>query len=265
MNNQPRANANGANVSTARNKRMSRMQYLLLRGPLATRILTYVAMGLALISLVLVIIIGYKAFYGSVWDLPIAQMFIPEADIERGKETLAEGVGVLYADIADIDKKLAELTPEERRELEEEAMAEKGVSLEEYVEQSKAELIEQFEESSGIPFEIAEEMLTTFSLHSIVEFIDHASKMAKADESFALIKGVYTALVVYFVLLGLLIALSAIFVKKWTLILEFVLALALYFIFGGFGMTVALFVLMIAYCIIQSNVESDWKQYKYSF
>ena len=265
MNNEPLANANSAFPTTTHEKRMSRMEYLLLRGPLKTRILTYVALGLILVSLVLVIIMGCKTFYGSILDMPILQMFIPESEIAVAKETLSEGVDVLFAELSKIDDEIADLTPEERRELEEEIMEEEGVTLEEYTEQLKAELIKQFEEETGIPFKVAEDLVATFSLHSIMEFLEHVPEAAEADEIFAVVKILYKGLIGFFLLSGALIVLSAIFIKKWTLILEFVLSFGGYLMFGGTIMTVALFVLMIAYCIIQSNVQNEWKQYKYGF
>lgn len=265
MNNEPLANANSASPTTTHEKRMSRMEYLLLRGPLKTRILTYVALGLVLVSLVLVIIMGCKTFYGSILDMPILQMFIPESEIAVAKETLSEGVDVLFAELSEIDDEIADLTPEERRELEEEIMEEEGVTLEEHIEQLKAELIKQFEEETGIPFKVAEDLVATFSLHSIMEFLEHVPEAAEADEIFAVVKILYKGLIGFFLLSGALIVLSAIFIKKWTLILEFVLSFGGYLMFGGTIMTVALFVLMIAYCIIQSNVQNEWKHYKYGF
>ena len=87
MNNQPLPNTSSAIPPATHEKRMSHMEYLLLRGPLKTRILTYVALGLILISLVLVIIMGCKTFYGSILDMPILQVFIPESKIAVAKET----------------------------------------------------------------------------------------------------------------------------------------------------------------------------------
>ena len=271
MNEQNQMNFNEPNPSAefesaqAPQKRMSRMEYMLARGPQKTRILTYVAMGLAVISLVLLTMIGYNTVYGSLFDLPIVQMLVPAEDIADARDSLAYEFEEFVGMINEIDEEVASLTPTERRELEAEILEEEGMTLDEFVTQYKAELIAEFEKESGVPFAVAMDVVNNFSVHSLMTLLDYMPDMDGADEIFMIIKAVYKVLIGYFVVLGILIALSAIFLKKWTLILEFVLGFAAYIVFGGIVMTVALFALMLAYCIIISIENSDWKAYKHSF
>ena len=65
---------------------MKRTAYLLGGGYRNTIILSWVALALAIVSLLLVVQIGYNTFYGSILDIPCLQLFVPEETIEETRE-----------------------------------------------------------------------------------------------------------------------------------------------------------------------------------
>jgi hypothetical protein len=237
---------------------MKRMQYLLGRGPKSTRALSYVALGLAVISLALVLFIGYNAIYGSIFDIPALRLFFTETEIREARDDLLYEIDEMSKFVEEFDEEVAALSPDERAEIENKL----GMTLEEYREQRIQELMQEvFGEHTELTSKDILKVIETFSLQSIMRVVENIPGSSEL-EGLILVKIIYKALIASFIFFAAMIALAAIFLKKWPMILEFILALAIYVVFGGIVMTIILFVLMLTYCIIQSITEKDWKQYK---
>ena len=202
---------------------MKRTAYLLGGGYRNTIILSWVALVLALVSLLLVVQIGYNTFYGSILDIPCLQLFLPEEAIEEIREGMTNILN-------EMEEKFGEY---------------------------------EFDEESALIYESTHKVLEKPSLHSIMEFSELTQEGIDRN-TFEMMKLIYQITVGVFVFLCVLIVLSALFLSKGLMIFEFILAGAVYYLFGGWIMLAILFVLLIAYCIALSVGYADWKDYKSS-
>ena len=220
---------------------MKRTIYLLTGSSKNTRIMTCIALALALVSLSLVAYIGYNTIYGSVFDIPMLKLFISEVEIEEAEEELMGEMEDFEEVIDFIEEELPNLSREERKEAKKEFEEEYGMSIDEFKD-------------------LMDELKDGISLHSMMQVFEHIPDFNIASE-FVIIKTAYQSLIGTFVFYGLLIALAALFLKRWIMIVEFVLAAGVYLAFGGPVMFVILLALLIAYCVLISNLNAEWKKH----
>ena len=238
---------------------MKRTAYLLAGGSTSTRILSYIALVIALASLLMVVQIGYNTLYGPFFEIPGLQLAIGADGVAEIRESFKTGVDEMDQ-MVEAFEDLSSVTPEERAEIEEEL----GMTLEEARDCYKQEFInETFGEDTDMTFDKLYEAMERASLHSVLTIMEEIPELQGA-EAFTIIKLVYQVLMGVFIFLVSLILLSAVFLKRGLMIFEFILGAVVYLFCGGVVMTTILFVLLIAYCLVLSAANAEWKEYKRS-
>ena len=239
-------------------KNMRLVKYLGADSPGITRTLTCVALAIAIVSLALVAYMGYRTVFGSILDIPGLGIFLDELNIQETKDSLRELLDVMDTTMEEMDEEIASMSPSERAEIEEKM----GMEIEKFRDLLIRETIKvDFSLETDLEYEEIREVVEVFSLHSVMNLFEQIPEVNEA-ERFQYFKLIYLGLIGVFVFLGLLIALSALFLRKWILILEFILAAGIYYIFGGGVMLAILFALLIAYCVVLSVAKSKWKEYQ---
>ncbi len=237
---------------------MRLVKYLGAESPRITRVLTCVALAIAIASLALVATIGYRTFYGSILDIPALNTFLSESSINETEDSLRGLIDTMDTYMEEIDDNIAAMSPSERAEIKEKT----GMEIEEFRDLLIRETIrEDFGIDTDLEYEEIQEAVEDFSLHSIMNLLEKIPDVVEA-ERFQYIKIIYQGMIGVFVFLGLLIALSALFLRKWILILEFILAAGIYYVFGGGIMLAILFALLVAYCVVLSVAKKNWKEYQ---
>ena len=203
---------------------MRKIIFLVKNASWFTRIVALLAIAAAIISIVTMTQGRDAALNGPITKLPLLTMVMEESDL---KEMEAEADFVSE----EIQMALETQDPEDIKELEEEY----GLSIE--------DLQVSFEE---------------ISLNSVSLAIQ-----AEGDEEVtAIVSGIIKGVSIYAIVIIVLMALAAVFMKKGLMILSFILSLPFYFLLVGVGSITVAAVATVAFFVLVSIVNKNYKSYK---
>ncbi len=204
---------------------MKKLNFIINQANKKTQILGFVALGLAVLAILLLVVSANMAINGSITKLPVVKLFVPEEELNEFDEE--------YEDL------LAE--------------------LEEAIDNEDEEKLEEFEEDFGIAADEVLDMMDTVSLNTIKSL---SSVFDESEELTLIFSILISSITWYAVFLGLFVALSALFMNKGFFITSVVLSAGFFFVFVGAVWFFVFLALCIAYCILVSKVHTEYIVYK---
>ena len=204
---------------------MKKLTFTFSQADQKTRIIGCVALGLAVLAILLLVVSANMAINGSITKLPIIQLAVPEEELNAFDEE--------YEDL------LAE--------------------LEEAIDNEDEEKLEEFEEDFGISADEMLDMMETVSLNTIKSM---SSVLEENDELTLIFTVLIGCITWYAVFLALFVALSALFMNKGFFITSVVLSAGFFFALVGAVWFFVFLALCIAYCILVSKVHTEYIVYK---
>lgn len=223
---------------------MKKMFFLLRNASMKARILAIVALVLG-VAFIISLATGFSsAMKGPITEIPMFSMMMSAEDLR------------------DIDKTFMEA----RLELERIRLT------------TPPEKLEEFEKEYGVSLEELEEMLETHSLDSLLKIMeislevslqeelgnieDYENVMSEGEEAVAAIESVVNGVKIAGIIFMILLALSLLFLKKWLLNLIYLFTIPLSLVLLGVKSLVIGTIIVVAYNVLTSMVNKEYKAYK---
>lgn len=216
---------------------LPRFQYFMKEAAQKFKIMNFIALGIGILCLILVIVSANKFINGSVFEIPIIAMLEEEIfgdDLDEIKEEYDEMMDVLQDAIEDEDE------------------------------------IDKFEREFGITVDEIEDELN-MSLKKFAKLIDPISlnsivKIGKAiddfeDEAIAAIRILINVITVMAVIFFLLTALAVLFSKTWISVLTYILSIGFFLFTGGIVLWLIASVAYITMAVLFSKLKFEYRVY----
>ena len=210
-------------------KPLKKRKYLFTAAPQKTRIVSFVALGLATLFSLLVVIGAISALTRPVWEVPIFSLV-------AGEKTTKEMENV-YEEAYDVVK--------------------------DAIREDDDATIDELEDRYDLPIKSIEKAVKNPSLLNVsklaigLDGMDTSGIAALGVIIFLIIGG--AAIVLLFSILGTLL------LNKALLIVGYVLGIPFFLLFAGSGIWVTATIALIAFIVVQSIVKKEYKTYKKSF
>lgn len=210
-------------------KPLKKRKYLFTAAPQKTRIVSFVALGLAALFSLLVVIGAISALTRPVWEVPIFSLV-------AGEKTTKEMENV-YEEAYDVVK--------------------------DAIREDDDATIDELEDRYDLPIKSIEKAVKNPSLLNVsklaigLDGMDTSGIAALGVIIFLIIGG--AAIVLLFSILGTLL------LNKALLIVGYVLGIPFFLLFAGSGIWVTATIALIAFIVVQSIVKKEYKTYKKSF
>ena len=210
---------------------MKKIKFTFTKADSKTRTMGIIALVLAVAAIVLLAVSASSALNRSITKLPVMQ-----------------ALATVLEDEFDLD----EITEEYDEMIEE---------IEEAIDDEDEEYLEELEDEFGMDAEEVLELFDPLSLNSLKKLAGMVSDEMEADEA-EMVEGVFSALTGfvngYAILLGFLVALSALFMNKAWFITATSISGLFFFVFVGAVWFVVFLGLCIAYSILVSKVKNAY-------
>ena len=208
-------------------KPLKKKQYLFSAAPLKTRIMSFVALGLAALFVLLVIIGTISALTRPIWDIPFFPIAVGEAEMEDLEDQSEDAYDALKDAIRNDDEAY----------------------------------IEELEDRYDTDIKEIQKILKNPSL------LNGSKLAVGLGEKEGLVAfGALIALVLGTAIITFAFALpAALLLNKALLIVGYILGLPFFILFAGTGFLVAATVVLIAFIVMQTIVKKAYKNYKKSF
>ena len=210
-------------------KPLKKRKYLFTAAPQKTRIVSFVALGLAALFSLLVVIGAISALTRPVWEVPIFSL-------AAGEKTTKEMENV-YEEAYDVVK--------------------------DAIREDDDATIDELEDRYDLPIKSIEKAIKNPSLLNVsklaigLDGMDTSGIAALGVIIFLIVGG--AAIVLLFSILGTLL------LNKALLIVGYVLGIPFFLLFAGSGIWVTATIALIAFIVVQSIVKKAYKSYKKSF
>lgn len=223
----PEINAEVEAPAQSNGKPLKKKQYLFSAAPLKTRIMSFVALGLAALFVLLVIIGTISALTRPMWDIPLFPIATGEEEMEDLEDICEEAYDALKDAIRNDDEAY----------------------------------IEELEDRYGTDIKEVQKILKNPSL------LNGSKLAVGLGEKEGLVAfGALIALVLGTAIITFAFALpAALLLNKALLIVGYILGLPFFIFFAGTGFLVAATVVLIAFIVMQTIVKKAYKNYKKSF
>ncbi|MBQ8439912.1 MAG: hypothetical protein IJX19_04565 [Clostridia bacterium] len=206
---------------------LKRKKYLFTASPKITRILSFVALGLAALFLLLTVIGTISSLNRDFWDIPLFSMVLSKSELNELEDGCDEALDAVEDAIKDDDK---------------DAIANLENDFDMNVKQIKKTL----------------ENPSLLNLSAIFVGLGEAEESLAAGMIIALILG-FAAFVLLFA------ALATLFLKKGLLITAYIFAIPFHLLFTGSALLVISTIVLVAFFVVLTIVNKDYKTYKKSF
>ena len=205
-------------------KPLKRKQYLFSAASKKTRITSFIALGLAALFILLVVIGTISTLNADIWDIPLFGMVMDKKELK----SLENQVEDAYDEIKDV------------------------------IRSKDDEEIERLEDKFDTKIKSVEKAFKNPSLINMSTlFVGIGEK--EAAQAGALLMG----LVIFFAIFVLFFAgLGTLFLKKGLLITAYIFSIPFYLLFAGTALLVVATIVLIAYIVVQSMANADYKKYK---
>lgn len=220
-------NVNTEIPARANGKPLKRKKYLFTASPKITRILSFVALGLAALFLLLTVIGTISSLNRDFWDIPLFSMVLSKSELNELEDGCDEALDAVEDAIKDDDK---------------DAIANLENDFDMNVKQIKKTL----------------ENPSLLNLSAIFVGLGEAEESLAAGMIIALILG-FAAFVLLFA------ALATLFLKKGLLITAYIFAIPFHLLFTGSALLVISTIVLVAFFVVLTIVNKDYKTYKKSF
>lgn len=211
----------------ANGKPLKKRKYLFSAAPLKTRIMSFVALGLAALFVLLVIIGTISALTRPIWDIPLFPIAVGEAEMEALEDQSEEAYDALKDAIRNDDEAY----------------------------------IEKLEDRYDTDIKEIQKVLKNPSL-----FRGSKLAIGLGEQGDVVAFGALIALVLGTAIITFAFALpAALLLNKALLIVGYILGLPFFIFFAGAGFLVAATVVLIAFIVMQTIVKKAYKNYKKSF
>ena len=220
-------NVNTEIPAHANGKPLKRKKYLFTASPKITRILSFVALGLAALFLLLTVIGTISSLNRDFWDIPLFSMVLSKSELNELEDGCDEALDAVEDAIKDDDK---------------DAIANLENDFDMNVKQIKKTL----------------ENPSLLNLSAIFVGLGEAEESLAAGMIIALILG-FAAFVLLFA------ALATLFLKKGLLITAYIFAIPFHLLFTGSALLVISTIVLVAFFVVLTIVNKDYKTYKKSF
>ena len=206
---------------------LKRKKYLFTASPKITRILSFVALGLAALFLLLTVIGTISSLNRDFWDIPLFSMVLNKSELNELEDGCDEALDAVEDAIKDDDK---------------DAIANLENDFDMNIKQIKKTL----------------ENPSLLNLSAIFVGLGEAEESLAAGMIIALILG-FAAFVLLFA------ALATLFLKKGLLITAYIFAIPFHLLFTGSALLVISTIVLVAFFVVLTIVNKDYKTYKKSF
>lgn len=220
-------NVNTEIPARANGKPLKRKKYLFTASPKITRILSFVALGLAALFLLLTVIGTISSLNRDFWDIPLFSMVLSKSQLNELEDGCDEALDAVEDAIKDDDK---------------DAIANLENDFDMNIKQIKKTL----------------ENPSLLNLSAIFVGLGEAEESLAAGMIIALILG-FAAFVLLFA------ALATLFLKKGLLITAYIFAIPFHLLFTGSALLVISTIVLVAFFVVLTIVNKDYKTYKKSF
>lgn len=207
---------------------LPKRQYLWKAAPPQTQQHTKIALIIGIVCLLLVFLSAYTVICGSFADIPILKMVAGEDEMEY-IEKRADYV------LGNIDKA---------------------------IEESDDDAIERLEDEYGISIKKLRNAFDPFSLRSCAKY---GPAITGDSDEYEVIQGVIIFVIVYAALIALITALALLFFKNGLLVLAYILSLPFHVFLSGTVFLLLCSVAYIAFSILLTKLNKEYKTYKLSF
>lgn len=201
---------------------MKKLKFLFKSADKKTRGLGIAALVLAFIAIISLVVSANVAVNSAITDLPIIKLVVGESNIDSFNKE--------YDDLID--------------------------EIEEAIDNNDNAKIEELEDELGVPVEEVLELLDPISLKSVKTLSSMIPEIG--DEMELVFSAIITGINGYAFILGLFVALSALFMNKGWFITAAVLSPVFFFVFVGAVWFFVFLALCIAYCILSSKVRDAY-------
>lgn len=208
-------------------KPLKKRKYLFTAAPQKTRIMSFVALGLSALFLLLVVIGAIISLNVPLWEVPMFAMVVGDKTMDNLEDSCDEAL---------------DLVKEAQRDDDEAA-------------------IENLEDRFDTDIKSLKKALENPSLMNMSKIA-----VGMGEKEGAAAYGIIIGLIIGFAAFVLLFAgLATLLLNKGLLITAYIFAIPFYLLFTGAGLLVAATVVLIAYIVAQSMANADYKKYKKSF
>ncbi len=206
---------------------MKKIKFTFMHANKSTRIVGIIALALALISILLLVVSSNTAVKGSITDLPIVKLFVPEDELDEIED--------------EYDKLIEE--------------------IEDAIDEDDDDVLDRIEDEFGMS---AEKLLKKCKTPSLKTVLLLSEIEEDGEEAYAIFSIIITAINVYATILAIFVALSALFMNKGFFITSVSLSTVFFFTFVGAVWFFVFLALCIAYCILVSKVKTAYIVYKHT-
>jgi hypothetical protein len=208
-------------------KPLKKKQYLFSAAPQKTRIVSFVALGLAALFMLLIVIGTISVLTRPLWDIPLFEMTVSKSDLNEMEDRCEDALDAIEEALDEDDEYAIQ-------------------DLEDEFDMNIKELKKTFENPS----------IANFSKIFVIADEEEAT-MAAGLLIFLILGG--AAIILLFA------ALATLFLKKGLLILSYILAMPFFILFAGTTIMVLCGIVLVAFIVVQTIVNGYYKSYKKSF
>ena len=130
------------------------------------------------------------------------------------------------------------------------------------VDDASDEEIDEFEDRTGVDFEVIEEFAESPSLNKVIYIIGLMEEDDIDEESLMIIKTVRTVIIVYGIIIALLSLLGTVFKKKVFAIIALIISLPFYILVVGWFGLILFVAACIAFCVFLSKEKKAIEVYE---